>query len=104
MNRQMRRQSAKTPAKSGNRAPAVRPTLMGGTGGGGGGRVSRSGSLLRPNWIMDIVSELRKVQWPTREEAWHLTWVVILVSVAVGVVLGGLDSGFGWFMEHTILR
>ena len=100
-NRQMRRQNAKTPAKTSTRAPAVRPTLM------GGGSVSRSrggGSLLRPTWITDIISELRKVQWPSREEAWHLTWVVILVSVAVGVVLGGLDSAFGWFMEHTILR
>ena len=24
--------------------------------------------------------------------------------LVVGALLGGLDSGFGWFMEHTILR
>ena len=37
-------------------------------------------------------------------EAWHLTLVVILVSVVVGVALGAFDSGFGWFMEHTVLQ
>jgi preprotein translocase SecE subunit len=104
MNREMRRHPSQVkPGKGGSRTPAVRPTLTGGTGGGNLGR-SRSGGMLRPNWIRDIWSELRKVQWPTREEAWHLTWVVVLVSVAVGLALGGLDSGFGWVMEHTVLR
>ena len=73
-------------------------------GSGGGGRIRNAGSILRPNWVGDIFSELRKVQWPTREEAWHLTWVVVLVSLVVGVALGGLDTGFGWFLEHTLLR
>jgi preprotein translocase subunit SecE len=103
-NREMRRHPAQAkPGKVGARTPGIRPTLTGG-GGAGGGRVRAGGSAFRPNWIKDIVAELRKVQWPTREEAWHLTLVVVLVSVVVGVTLGGLDSAFGWFMEHTILR
>lgn len=101
MNREMRRQQERTKVTKPARAPSLRPTMAGGGAGGGG---VRSGSMLRPNWIKDIFSELRKVQWPTREEAWHLTWVVVLVSLVVGVALGGLDSGFGWFLEHTLLR
>src|SRR5438552_7856158 len=108
MNREMRRQQERMkPAKPG-RTP--RSALTGGGGGGGraavgglGGR-GRGAAFLRPNWIKDIFSELRKVQWPTRQEAWHLTWVVVLVSLVVGVTLGGLDSAFGWFLEHTVLQ
>ncbi|MDQ6739059.1 MAG: preprotein translocase subunit SecE [Actinomycetota bacterium] len=96
-NREMRRHPTQAKRSGGGKPPAVRQTLT-----GGGGSPGRGGAL-RANWLRDIVSELRKVQWPTREEAWHLTWVVVLVSVSVGVVLGGLDSGFGWFMEHTVL-
>ncbi len=39
-------------------------------------------------------SELRKVVWPTREEAIRLTGVVIIVSIIVGVFVGGLDYIF----------
>src|SRR5712692_10519086 len=104
MNREMRRQQERMKPAKPARTPALRPALAGGGAGSGGGIRGRSGSLLRPNWIKDIISELRKVQWPTRQEAWHLTWVVVLVSLAVGVTLGGLDSAFGWFLEHTVLQ
>ncbi len=66
--------------------------------------VQRGGSLFKPRWAMDIISELRKVTWPTRQETAHLTVVVIIVSILFGIVLGGADVGFGWFVEHTILR
>jgi len=38
--------------------------------------------------------ELRKSVWPSREETARLTWVVILLSIAVGFFLGGLDQLF----------
>jgi preprotein translocase subunit SecE len=53
---------------------------------------------------MDIISELRKVTWPTRQETAHLTVVVIIVSLLFGVVLGGADLFFSWLIEQTILR
>ena len=37
--------------------------------------------------------ELRKVVWPTRQEATRLTLVVIAVSAGVGLILGGFDYG-----------
>jgi preprotein translocase SecE subunit len=37
--------------------------------------------------------ELRKVVWPTRQEATRLTLVVIAVSAGVGLILGGFDFG-----------
>ena len=42
----------------------------------------------------EIISELRKVVWLTRREALYLTLLVILLSVAIGIILGAFDYGF----------
>ncbi len=64
----------------------------------GGGRASRAGEFIR-----EIRSELRKVVWPTRQEAVKLTTIVILVCVAVGFFLGLMDATFTQ-MFQIILR
>ena len=35
--------------------------------------------------------ELRKVVWPTRQEAFRTTWVVIVVVVVLSLILAGFD-------------
>ena len=67
-------------------------------------QVRSRGSFFRPAWIVDIISELRKVTWPSRQEVGYLTFVVIVISLIVGAILGVADLGFGWFVEQTILR
>jgi preprotein translocase subunit SecE len=57
-----------------------------------------------PRFLQDIVNELKKVSWPTREETVRLTVVVIVVSVAIGMGLGVIDIGFNWLVDHTLLR
>ena len=54
--------------------------------------------------IQDVVNELKKVTWPTREEVTRLTIAVVVVSVAIGLALGGVDLFFNWLIENTILR
>jgi len=54
--------------------------------------------------VEDIISELRKVTWPTRQDTFNLTLVVVVVSMAVGLALGGIDLLFNWFIENTLLR
>ena len=70
------------------------------------GKRSRLGVLAswRPQYVMDIITELRKVVWPTRQDTVHLTIVVIVVSVIIGAMLGGIDIGFGWLIDNTLLR
>lgn len=69
------------------------------------GRSGLAGVLSwRPRFAMDIISELRKVVWPTRQDAMYLTFVVVVVAVLIGAVLGGIDIGFGWLVEQTLLR
>ena len=57
-----------------------------------------------PKWIRDIISELKKVTWPTREETTRLTVAVVVVSVVIGMALGGVDIGFNYVVDHTLLR
>jgi preprotein translocase subunit SecE len=49
----------------------------------------QEGGLQR--WLRETRGELRKVTWPTREEALRLTYVVIGLSIVMGAVLGGVD-------------
>ncbi len=46
-------------------------------------------------FVRETTGELRKVSWPSREEAWHLTLIVIATMIAVGAflsVVSGLSS------------
>ncbi len=42
----------------------------------------------------DVVSELRRVTWPTRQDTFRLSLMVIGVAAAVGVFLGAIDFLF----------
>ena len=42
-------------------------------------------------FMREVVTELRKVNWPTRQETLKLTTIVIAVSALVGLFIGGLD-------------
>ena len=53
-----------------------------------------------PKFIADIVSELRKVSWPTLSETRYLTFVVSVVAITVGIFLGAVDLFFGWLIER----
>ncbi len=66
--------------------------------------VVQRGSFFKPRWATDIISELRKVTWPTRRETSHLTLVVVVVSLIFGAMLGVADLGFNWLIEQTLLR
>jgi preprotein translocase subunit SecE len=45
-------------------------------------------------FFRETVGELRKVSWPTREEAINLTKVVVIVMVVMALFLGGIDFIF----------
>ena len=44
--------------------------------------------------VGEVVSELRRVTWPTREETLRLTIMVIAVSAVIGAFLGAVDLVF----------
>jgi preprotein translocase subunit SecE len=46
-------------------------------------------------YYRETMGELRKVTWPTRQEATNLTIVVLIVVAAMSAFLGFLDYIFG---------
>ena len=46
------------------------------------------------SFFREARDELKKVVWPTKQEVIRLTFVVITVSLIVGIFLGGLDFVF----------
>lgn len=54
--------------------------------------------------VRDIIAELRRVVWPTREEALRLTIMVLIVCIIVGAFLGALDYGFTELVTGAFLR
>ena len=67
---------------------------------------ARAVAKKRQNFIVrffrETVAELRKVNWPTREEALRLTGIVLVVIVFTSSLLGVLDflftRLFGWII------
>lgn len=71
--------------------------------------VSKKASTLRDRFprfrfIGDIIGELKKVTWPTRDESLRLTFMVLVVCAVVGVILAVLDYGFGRLVQDVFLR
>jgi len=46
----------------------------------------------------DLLAELKKIVWPTRRDAIYLTSLVVIVSVIVGLFLGGVD----WVLSQLV--
>ncbi len=60
------------------------------------------GTWWKPRWIIDIFSELKRVTWPSRGEIANLTGVVIVISLILGLLLGGFDLLFSWVVEQVL--
>ncbi len=52
-------------------------------------------------FLKEVVSELRKVTWPSKDELIGSTWVTIVVSLIVAVFIGIVDRILT-LIVHTI--
>jgi preprotein translocase subunit SecE len=50
----------------------------------------------------ETIGELRKVSWPTWQEAWSLTRIVLLVMVVMSALLGLLDAIFSFLVGRLL--
>jgi preprotein translocase subunit SecE len=61
-------------------------------------KVEKASEYKQPNrfqrFFRESIAELRKVNWPTWQEARSLTIVVLIVTLGMAIILGGLDLIF----------
>jgi preprotein translocase subunit SecE len=53
-------------------------------------------------YFSEVIGELKKVRWPTRREATTLTIIVLLVTLFMSIILGGLDFVFSQILDLII--
>jgi len=56
------------------------------------------------DFILDAKAELMKVNWPTKNQTLNYTLIIIGVSLAVALFLGGLDYLFGMILKKFIIK
>jgi preprotein translocase subunit SecE len=54
------------------------------------------------SFLRETRDEMKKVVWPTQTEIIRLTGIVIIVSVMVGLFIGGLDFLLTTILTRTI--
>jgi preprotein translocase subunit SecE len=57
----------------------------------------------RFRFIGEIIAELKKVVWLSRREVAYLTFLVLVVTIAVGIILGATDYGFTNLVNKVFL-
>jgi preprotein translocase subunit SecE len=55
-------------------------------------------------YLKETRAELKKVNWPSRQESTNLTLIVIAVTAFMTILLGALDFIFTWLFELIIRR
>lgn len=55
-------------------------------------------------YVREARDELKKVQWPSRQATLRYTAVVIVASVALGGITGGVDYLLTLLLEKVVLR
>ena len=55
------------------------------------------------NFLKEVKTEIKKVNWPTKKETTRYTLIVIGVSFAVAIYLGALDFIFSFLLQRFII-
>lgn len=55
-------------------------------------------------FFSEVKAELTKVTWPGKNQVIRLTAIVVVISIAVGIFIGGLDLGFTKIVEFILKR
>ena len=53
-------------------------------------------------FLSDSRIELRKVVWPTRQEAVRMTWVVIITVIIISLILAAFDVVIQWVIRFLL--
>lgn len=60
--------------------------------------------VLPLTFLRETLEELKKVTWPTQQEIIRYTFLVIFVSLIVGLYIGGIDFLLTKITEFLLIR
>lgn len=55
------------------------------------------------NFFVEAKGELMKVNWPSQKDLVRYTVLVVVISLAVAIFLGALDTLFSYLVERFLL-
>lgn len=55
-------------------------------------------------FLREAKVELARVNWPTRKQVIDFTILVVAISIAVAIFLGGLDFLFSFLVERFLIK
>lgn len=54
------------------------------------------------NYFKGVAAEMQKVTWPSREDTFRLTRMVIYVTVTFSIALGAIDIFYAWWFRQAL--
>lgn len=54
------------------------------------------------NFFGEVRTEMDKVSWPSREQVWTYTQVVLGSTAAISLLMGGWDMVLGWAIQRVL--
>lgn len=64
------------------------------------GRTERGRDMF--GFVRETDEQRRKVVWPTRQETFQTTLIVLVITIIVAILLFFMDSIFGWLIRRLI--
>ncbi|MDR0944569.1 MAG: preprotein translocase subunit SecE [Bifidobacteriaceae bacterium] len=55
-------------------------------------------------FVRQIVSEMKKVVWPSRSELWTYATVVLVFVIITMIFIGVFDLGINWLVGHVFAK
>lgn len=52
--------------------------------------------------LKDAQVELRRITWPTKQDTFQTTWIVLVIVLIMSLLLWGIDTVFGWLISAII--
>lgn len=66
-------------------------------------QLDAAGQKLRFGFLRNIISELKKVAWPSRDEALRLTGIVLAVTAILALILWLIDTVFTKLVDFVLI-
>lgn len=55
------------------------------------------------SFFQSVREEIKKVSWPTREQTYQTTFIVIMATIVIGIYVGLIDYGLNFIIQKYVL-